>query len=323
MNSVVGAADVSDEALRVARGDVAGAEVLAFDRLQRAVVVEIAGRQSERLGRERQGDLAVVGFEPLDVEQHDAIARQRPPHRADHQLLPRRIADHHRRLGLAVAIAQRQSPGAPHLLDHVRTERLARRANLAQRHVPLAEIELNELAPDGRRGAERSDRMGGEIVEDGARFEAPRQRDGGRAGVPWREDIRPRVLGPAGRRNVEMHVVGLQAEPVHGRQMADRIARMRVQHQLRLRRGAGGEIEQQRVARPRRRVRLEMRARPHELGPVAPARRRAADGDARQQAVAAPLELRRGGRLGDDEAHAAARQPFVDVGVGRAAAAPG
>ena len=153
------------------------------------------------------------------------------------------------------------------------------------------------------------------MVEDGARLEAPRQRDGGRAGVPRREDIRPRVLGPAGRGNVEMHVVGLQAEPVHGRQMADRIARVRVQHQLRLRRGAGSEIEQQRVARPRRRVRLEMRARPHELGPVAPARRRAADGDTRQQAGAAPLELRRGGRLGDDEAHAAARQPVIDVGV--------
>jgi hypothetical protein len=158
--------------------------------------------------------------------------------------------------------------------------------------------------------------MGGEIVEEGARFEAPRQRDGGRAGVPRRKHVRPRVLGPAGRRDVEMHVVGLQTEPVHGREMADRIARVRVHHQLRLRRGARGEIEQQRVARPRRRVRLETRARPQQIAPVAPARRRAADGDARQQAVAAPLEFRRRRRLGDDKAHAAARQALGDVGVG-------
>ena len=158
--------------------------------------------------------------------------------------------------------------------------------------------------------------MRGEIVEQRARFEAPRQRDRGRAGVPWRKHVRPRVLGPAGRRNIEMHVVGLQAEPVHRRQMADRIAGVRVHHQLRLRRGAGGEIEQQRVARPRRRVGFEMRARPQQLAPVAPARRRAADGDARQQAVAASLEFRRRRRLGDDQADAAARQAFGDVGVG-------
>ena len=44
-----------------------------------------------------------------------------------------------------------------------------------------------------------------------------------------------------------MHVARLQPEPVHRRQMPDRIGRDGVQHQLRLRRRAGGEIQQQRI----------------------------------------------------------------------------
>ena len=44
-----------------------------------------------------------------------------------------------------------------------------------------------------------------------------------------------------------MDIAGLQAEPVHRRQAADRIAALAVPHQFRLRRGARGEIEQHRV----------------------------------------------------------------------------
>ena len=54
-----------------------------------------------------------------------------------------------------------------------------------------------------------------------------------------------------------MDVARLEAEPVHGRQMPDRIARVAVHHQLRPRRRARGEIEQHRIVGPRRPVRLE------------------------------------------------------------------
>ena len=43
-------------------------------------------------------------------------------------------------------------------------------------------------------------------VEGRARLEAAGERDCRRAGVPWRENARPGVLGPAGRGDVEMHV---------------------------------------------------------------------------------------------------------------------
>ena len=43
-----------------------------------------------------------------------------------------------------------------------------------------------------------------ESIERGARLEPPGERDDGRAGVPGREHARPGVLGPAGRRDVEM-----------------------------------------------------------------------------------------------------------------------
>ena len=45
-----------------------------------------------------------------------------------------------------------------------------------------------------------------------------------RAGVPGGEEAAIGVLRPAGRRNVQVHVAGLQAEPVHRDQVADRIA---------------------------------------------------------------------------------------------------
>ena len=47
-----------------------------------------------------------------------------------------------------------------------------------------------------------------------------------------------------------MDVAGLQPEPVHGRQMPDRIAALAVPHQLWFCGGAGGEIEQHRIVGP-------------------------------------------------------------------------
>lgn len=54
-----------------------------------------------------------------------------------------------------------------------------------------------------------------------------------------------------------MDVAWLQAEPVHRRQRADRIAALAVPHQLRLCRGTGCEVKQHRIIGIGRRVRLE------------------------------------------------------------------
>ena len=62
-----------------------------------------------------------------------------------------------------------------------------------------------------------------ERVEGGARLEASGERDDARPRVPGRKDARPRVLGPAGRGNVEMRVPGLETQPKHRRQVADRV----------------------------------------------------------------------------------------------------
>ena len=56
-----------------------------------------------------------------------------------------------------------------------------------------------------------------------------------------------------------MHVAGLQAQPVHGRKMPDRIARMAVHDELRARRRARGEIEEHRIVGAGRPVGLKAR----------------------------------------------------------------
>ena len=101
------------------------------------------------------------------------------------------------------------------------------------------------------------------------------------AGVPRREEAAPRVLGPAWRRDVQVHVAGAQAEPVHRRQVADRVALVGVQHQLGFGGRARGEVEQQRVARLRRPIGHELGRRVRAVGVALPTRDRAADGDAR------------------------------------------
>ena len=92
--------------------------------------------------------------------------------------------------------------------------------------------------------------------------------------VPRREEAAPGVLGPARRRDVQMHVARPQADPIHRRQMADRIALVTVQDELRLRRRAGGEIKQQRIVGARFAVRRERRRRRVALLVRCPARRR-------------------------------------------------
>ena len=78
-----------------------------------------------------------------------------------------------------------------------------------------------------------------------------------------------------------MHVAGLEPDPVHRREVTDGVGHVRVLDELRLRRGARGEVEEQRVGGLRRAVGLEVGRGAVGLGEVQPAfGGRRPDGDA-------------------------------------------
>ncbi len=113
-----------------------------------------------------------------------------------------------------------------------------------------------------------------------------------------------------------MHVARPQPDPVHRGQVADRIALVVVLHQLRARRGARGEIQQQRIGGPGWAVRREGFGRVQQRVVAAPAGGRVADGDAGDGRIQ-PVELRRIGRGDDQVAHAAAVEPVLQVARGQ------
>jgi hypothetical protein len=76
----------------------------------------------------------------------------------------------------------------------------------------------------------------------------------GGTSIPRCKKTAPRMLRPPRRRDVEMHVAGLQAKPVHCAQMPDRIAVVTMLHQLGKRGGATGETEQHWISCVRRSV---------------------------------------------------------------------
>ena len=82
-----------------------------------------------------------------------------------------------------------------------------------------------------------------------------------------------------------MHVALLQPQPVHRREMADRIALVGVLDQLRLGGGAGGEVQQQRCVRRRRPVRREDGGGAVGVLVMHPTGGRLADGDPRVVAL--------------------------------------
>ena len=99
--------------------------------------------------------------------------------------------------------------------------------------------------PDRRRGAQCGDAESDQRSERVAGVETRLVvREHRRAGIPRREDAAPRVFGPSRRTDVPVQVVRLQADPVHGREMADRIALMRVLHEFGFRGGSRSEVEQ-------------------------------------------------------------------------------
>ena len=130
-------------------------------------------------------------------------------------------------------------------------------ASRSLHRVPLQVLE-DEHPPDGRRGAERRHPVGGQHLHQLAAVEAGVvvEEDGG-AGVERGEEVGPGVLGPARRGDVHVDVALLQAQPVHRREVAHRVAELRVDHQLRLPGRTAGEVEQDGLRRERVAVRDE------------------------------------------------------------------
>ena len=186
---VVGAPDIGQAAIRIPQRDVAGAIGATLRRSQRTGIVEIALHERGRRRVERDGDLALLGLGPVRIEQPDRVAGRRPPHRPRRHRLPRHVADLQRRLGLAIAVADRDVPRRLHPLDHLRVQRLARRQRLAHAHRGGAQIRLHQHAPHRRRRAERRHALGFQDAEQARRVEAGLIEDQDRrAGVPRREE---------------------------------------------------------------------------------------------------------------------------------------
>ena len=110
-----------------------------------------------------------------------------------------------------------------------------------------------------------------------------------------------------------MHVARLDADPVHGGQVPDRVADLGVRGQLGLGRGARGEVEQQRIAGPGDALRGELRRPGERVGVRMPSVRRSADHDPRPLTRHLP-ELPQLGRVGDDVPDLAPGDPVGEVG---------
>ena len=330
LEHVVGAADIGDVAVGVARADVAGVVEAVAHRLGGLLgVVGIALHQRHRPPRQVDAELAFVAGLAVRIEQHHRVARQRLAHRARLDRQARRIADHRGGLGLAEAVADLQAPGGPHLLDHLGVERLAGRDRLAQRGLPVAERLLDEHAPDGGRRAQRLHAVLHHGVEHRRAAEARvvvDEHTGLR--VERREEAAPGVLGPARRADRPVHVARLQAEPVHRAQVADRIALARMAHELGLGGGARGEVLEQRRVDAEHGRRGEHRRGLLRVAVVDPSGRRLARRVAARRAgedAADAVECigrrlghaRRAARVGQDPAHAAACEAVGEVGAGQ------
>ena len=251
----------------------------------------------------------------VGVDEADAEAGQRAAHRAGLDLLARRVADLGRGLGLAVEVADGQAPGVADLVDDLGVERLARGDDLAQAVAAPAPrsswISMRHTVGGAHSEVTLFDAM---IVEQRLGVEA-RLVEGAhrRAGIPRREERAPGVLRPSRRGDVEMDVAGHQAEHEHGREMADRIGPVRMQHELGLRRGSGGEVEQHRIVGVGLRVRRERGGRLQEIVVAIPARRRVADRDPGELLLEA-LELGGIAGGGHDMLRPPAREPVGEIG---------
>ncbi len=120
------------------------------------------------------------------------------------------------------------------------------------------------------------------------------------------------MLRPARRRNVQVHVARLQADPVHRDQVADRVALVTVLDQLGARCRAGGEIQQQRIGGLGRPVRREAGRALRQRVVAVPSGGRLAQRDARHRGIE-PGEFRRVRGVGDQVADPAALEPVLQI----------
>ena len=258
LEDVVGATDVGEIAVLVARGDVTGVEVAARGCLGVALRIgEVSGHQVRRVLCQIHADLALVGLLSGDrVDEHDRAAGKRPAHRAVFDRLTGGVRDHCGHLGLTVPVADGEPPVGAHLGDDLGVERFARRDGLAQPAGTGGEVGLDQHPPDSGRCAERGDPLGADGLQHPIGVE-PRVvvHEDRRLCDPGREEAAPRVLGPSGRADRQMNIARTQTQPVHRREVTDRVGDVCVLHELRATGRAGGEIVQQRVGRERAGVR--------------------------------------------------------------------
>ena len=270
LEHVVGPADVGDVAVVVHGGDVARVVPAALHRRCVALrVALVAGHEGDGPLRQVEADLALdgapsVGRRDEDVGQRvddgDGNPGQGPAHRAGLDPRAGRVADGGGHLGLAEPVADRHPPRLLHLGDDLGVEGFTGTDDLAERAWTAGQVGVDEHPPHRRGGAQRGDLVGAQHAEQGGRVE-PRVvvDEDRRLGDPRREERGPGVLGPAGARDVEVDVAGAQADPVHRREVADRVGALGVLDQLGLARRPGGEVEEQAVVGSGPRVRGRLR----------------------------------------------------------------
>src|SRR5579859_6729115 len=113
LEDIVGATDIGDKAVRIARCHIPRVVVALAHHMRRAIrIVTIADHQAERASDQIEADLAFVSRLTGDrVEQRNAVARQRPAHRAQLQRLAWRVAHLRSCLGLPEPVTDGQAPG--------------------------------------------------------------------------------------------------------------------------------------------------------------------------------------------------------------------
>ena len=278
--------------------------------------VFVAQHQPGRPWLEGQGHLAVVARPAIGIQQRDVTPGQRAPHGARLERLSGGVAHQGGGFRLAEAVSQDQPPGRLQAVDDLGIERFARADQLAQLQALAigGEILLDQHPPHRGRRAEAGDRIARQHLQQRLGLEARHVMDEhAGAGVPGREDATPGMLGPAGGRDVEVHIARLQTDPIQGGQVPDRIAAVTVQHQLGPRGGPRGEVEQQRIRGEGRAIRQEVAGTGgRRIG--LPAGHRRPDADAGEAGIQTGATLRVGAahhQVGD----APALHPILQIGV--------
>src|SRR6202007_304933 len=72
-----------------------------------------------------------------------------------------------------------------------------------------------------------------------------------RFGIPGCKARAPGMFRPAGRRDITVDVARLQPDPIHSREMSNRVAYLRVYHELGLGRGTRREVKLHQIVAPR------------------------------------------------------------------------